>query len=43
MSEAAYVVNGPDPELPGQRQPDIHGRETLRDVVDWIHEARRRS
>jgi 3-dehydroquinate dehydratase-2 len=32
MSRLIYVINGPDPDLRGTRQPEVHDRETLADV-----------
>ena len=32
MSRLIYVINGPDPDLLGTRQPEVHGRETLADI-----------
>ena len=32
MSRLIYVINGPDPDLLGTSQPEVHGRETLADV-----------
>jgi 3-dehydroquinate dehydratase-2 len=32
MSRVVYLLNGPNLDLLGKRQPDIYGRETLADV-----------
>ncbi len=33
------IVNGPNLNLLGEREPDIYGRDSLQDVNDWIAET----
>lgn len=34
MPKPVYILNGPNLNLLGQRQPEVYGRETLADVAD---------
>ncbi len=34
MPKPIYILNGPNLNLLGQRQPDLYGRESLEDVAD---------
>ncbi len=36
MSKPVYVLNGPNLNLLGRRQPEIYGRTTLADVADGL-------
>jgi 3-dehydroquinate dehydratase II len=36
VSKPVYVLNGPNLNLLGQRQPEIYGRTTLADVADGL-------
>ena len=38
MSKPIYILNGPNLNLLGQRQPEIYGRETLADVAQACSE-----
>lgn len=40
-SRLVFVLNGPNLNLLGRREPDIYGHETLADVEDSCHEAAR--
>jgi 3-dehydroquinate dehydratase-2 len=39
MAKPVFVLNGPNLNLLGQRQPEIYGRETLADVENDCHAA----
>ncbi len=33
------LLNGPNLQLLGLREPDVYGRETLQDVIDGLHDV----
>lgn len=37
MTHTVFVLNGPNLNLLGHRQPDVYGRETLADVAAGLH------
>ncbi|MFV0245451.1 MAG: type II 3-dehydroquinate dehydratase [Qingshengfaniella sp.] len=39
MTRTIYLLNGPNLNLLGQRQPDVYGHETLADVEDLARAA----
>lgn len=39
MSKTVYILNGPNLNLLGKRQPEIYGRETLADVESACREV----
>jgi 3-dehydroquinate dehydratase-2 len=42
MPKTIYVLNGPNMNLLGTRQPEIYGRATIKDVQKICHEAGKR-
>lgn len=39
MTKPILILNGPNLNLLGKRQPDIYGHETLDDVIDLVKQA----
>ncbi|GGO85884.1 3-dehydroquinate dehydratase [Marinobacterium nitratireducens] len=43
MSKVIYVLNGPNLNLLGVRQPEVYGRETLADIQAMLEQSARES
>ena len=45
MTATVFVINGPNLNLLGEREPEIYGHESLADIeadlIDWVHQGRR--